>query len=111
MQTYLPLPLRSKVDERFKQMTWRINGTGESRNLLTNLRHIGTWVARIITDPRTLNKYVIIWEDEVKQITAHEIGERVSGDGDALKAKRIPVSSLNREAMRARLLTCCPRLR
>ncbi|KAI0705996.1 NAD-P-binding protein [Cerioporus squamosus] len=92
MQLYLPLPLRSTVAPDIKAMTWAIHGTGESRNLLTNLHHIGTWVARIVVDPRTLNKPVIVWEDEVKQKDAHEIGARVSGDGDALRAKRIHVS-------------------
>ncbi|RDX46057.1 NAD(P)-binding protein [Lentinus brumalis] len=92
MQFYLPLPLRSNAAPRFKEMSWSIYGTGESKNLLTNLHHIGTWVARIIADPRTLNKNVIIWEDEVTQKDAHEIGARVSGDGDALREKRIYVS-------------------
>ncbi|RDX49057.1 NAD-P-binding protein [Lentinus brumalis] len=92
MQFFLPLPLRSTVPSHVKAMTWSIYGTGESRNLLTNLHHIGTYVARIITDPRTLNKWVIVWEDEVVQKDAHEIGERVSGDGDALREKRIYVS-------------------
>ncbi len=94
MQFFLPLPLRSTVPSHVKAMTWSIYGTGESRNLLTNLHHIGTYVARIITDPRTLNKWVIVWEDEVVQKDAHEIGERVSGDGDALREKRIYVSAL-----------------
>ena len=94
MQLYLPLPLRSTVPPQVKAMTWAIHGSGESKNLLTNLHHIGTWVAKIIADPRTLNQSVIIWEDEVLQKDAHEIGARVSGDGDALRTKRIPVSDL-----------------
>ena len=61
--------------------------------MATNLDHIGTWVARIVADPRTLNQAVIVWEDEVKVNAAHDVGERVSGDGDALKAKRIHVSA------------------
>ncbi|RPD57587.1 NAD-P-binding protein [Lentinus tigrinus ALCF2SS1-7] len=92
MQFYLPLPLRSTVVPKVKAMTWSFYGTGESKNLLTNLHHIGTWVARIITDPRTINKAVIIWEEEVMQKDAHEIGARVSGDGDALRSKRIQLS-------------------
>ena len=59
--------------------------------LLTNVDHIGTYVARIVADPRTVNKAVIIWEDEVLQKDAHEIGARVSGDGDALRAQQIQV--------------------
>ncbi len=93
-QLFLPLPLRSNAPPHVKAMTWSIHGTGESRNLVTNVHHIGTFVARIIADPRTLNKSVIVWEDEVVQKDAHEIGERVSGDGDALREKRIYVSAL-----------------
>ena len=63
--------------------------------LLINLEHIGTWVARIIADPRTLNQAVIAWEDEVTANVAHDIGERVSGDGDALKAQRFYVSTFS----------------
>ncbi|TFK83840.1 NAD-P-binding protein [Polyporus arcularius HHB13444] len=91
-QLFLPLPLRSNAAPHVKAMTWSIHGTGESRNLVTNVHHIGTFVARIIADPRTLNKSVIVWEDEVVQKDAHEIGARVSGDGDALREKRIYVS-------------------
>ncbi|KAI0706010.1 NAD-P-binding protein [Cerioporus squamosus] len=92
MQLFLPYPLRSTAPQHLKEMSWSIYGTGESRNLLTNLHHIGACVARIIVDPRTLNKAVIIWEDEVQQKAAHEIGARVSGDEDALREKRIYIS-------------------
>ena len=91
MQFYLPLPLRSAVAPELKAMSWAVYRGGESRNLLTNLDHIGTYVARIVADPRTVNKAVIIWEDEVLQKDAHEIGARVSGDGDALRAQQIQV--------------------
>ena len=92
MQLYLPLPLRSAAPPPLKAMSWSFYGTGEAKNLITNLHHIGTWVAKIITDPRTLNKYVIIWEDETTQANAYELGVRYSGDGEALRAKRIHVS-------------------
>ena len=93
MQLYLPLPLRSAAPQAVKEMTWKIYGDGSARNLVTHNRHIGKYVARIITDHRTLNHAVIVWEDEVSQREAHEIGERVSGEGDALKNKRIAVSA------------------
>ena len=93
MQLFLPLPLRSGASAYAKAHSWTINGDGKHRNLGTNLDHIGTWVARIIVDPRPLNQAVIVWEDEVRQGDAHALGERVSGDGDALKAKRIVVST------------------
>ena len=91
MQLYLPLPLRSAAPPPLKAMSWSFYGAGQAKNLITNLHHIGTWVAKIIADPRTLNKQVIVWEDEVTQKDAHELGVRLSGDGDALKEKRINV--------------------
>ncbi|KAI0740576.1 NAD(P)-binding protein [Earliella scabrosa] len=93
MQLFLPLPFRSAAPESAKQRSWTISGDGERPNLLTNLDHIGTWVARIIADPRTLNQAVIVWEDEVTANVAQDIGVSASGDGDALKAKRIHVSA------------------
>ena len=96
MQSYLPLPLRSTLSPKANEMAHVRPTGGAARNLLTNLHHIGTWVARILTDPRTLNRAVIVWEDEVSQREAHEIGERVSGEGDALKNKRIVVSASSR---------------
>lgn len=40
-----------------------IHGDGNAPNLLTDLRDIGRFVARIIADERTLNKYVYTWGD------------------------------------------------
>ena len=94
MQLFLPLPFRTAAPESVKQRSWTVSGDGERPNLLTNLDHIGTWVARIIADPRTLNQAVIVWEDEVTANVAQDIGVNASGDGDALKAKRIHVSAL-----------------
>lgn len=91
MQLYLPLPLRSKTSETMKELSYTLVN-GEARNLVTNRDHIGTFVARIVADPRTLNNAVIIWEDEVTQNAVHELGEELSGDGYKLKAKRVYVS-------------------
>lgn len=77
-------------------MSYVLVGDGEARNLVTDRDHIGTFVARIVADPRTLNNAVIIWEDEVTQNDAHAIGEELSGDGDKLKSKRIYVSGSRR---------------
>ena len=92
MQLYLPVPLRSAAPQYLKEISWSVYGMGDSKQLLTNLYNIGPWVARIITDPRTINKSVIIWEDEATQTDAFELGVRFSGDGEALRAKRIDVS-------------------
>ena len=62
--------------------------------LLTHLSDIGVWVARIIADPRTLNQAGIVWGDEITANAAHDIGERISGEWEALKAKRTYVSAM-----------------
>ncbi|TBU55063.1 hypothetical protein BD310DRAFT_979917 [Dichomitus squalens] len=86
---FLPLPARTRVPPDVAAFTHLIVGTGEARTLVTDLRRIGLYVARIVGDPQTLNHAVIAWDEEVQSLRAHEIGERVSGDGDAMKAKRI----------------------
>ncbi|KAI8978174.1 NAD-P-binding protein [Trametes punicea] len=91
MQLALPLPERSASP--MKASSYEVYGAGDDRMLLTDLNHIGTYVARIVADPRTLNHAVIVWEDERTQLEGHEIGERTSGEGDALKAKRVYVSA------------------
>ena len=94
MQFYLPIPLSSKAPQVVKEMSWKIYQDGNARNLVTSNENIGKYVARIIADPRTLNQAVIVWEDEVSLEQAHALGEKLSGDGDALKAMRIVVRSL-----------------
>ncbi|KAI9063943.1 NAD-P-binding protein [Trametes sanguinea] len=91
MQLSLPLPERSA--SLIKAQSYTIFDKGDNKVLMTNLDHIGTYVARIVADPRTLNHAVIVWEDERTQLEQHEVGERASGEGDALKAKRVHVTA------------------
>ena len=93
MQLYLPLPLRSAAADHIKTFSWQIHGDGQARVLVSDVYNIGTYVTRIIADARTLDQSVIVWEEEVTQSAAHELGERLSGDGN-LKAKRIYVSTI-----------------
>ena len=88
MQLYLPVPLRSAAPQYLKEISWSVYGTGDSKQLLTNLYNIGPWVARIITDPRTINKSVIIWEDEATLDEAWEIAEKTFGE-EILKLKQV----------------------
>ncbi|OBZ72585.1 Casein kinase I 1 [Grifola frondosa] len=88
----LILPLRTGNLSPAKFLSWRFEGSGDKKVLVTDLKHIGDYVARIIKDERTLDQYVIIWEDEVTLKQAREIGEKASGEEDALKAQRIPLS-------------------
>jgi hypothetical protein len=57
-----------------------INGDGNMPTLLTEKRDIGRYVARIIRDPRTLNKRVVTWSDEISQNDIWSLMERLSGE-------------------------------
>ena len=92
MQAYLPLPQRTVVGEHSRANTETIVRKGESRNLVTDYRRIGMYVARIIADARTLNHSVMVWEDEVKQKRAHQLAERYSGEADFIRSRRVFVS-------------------
>ncbi|KAI0667029.1 NAD-P-binding protein [Trametes maxima] len=93
MQLSLPLPERSKAVFPGKENAYEVHNEGAQKILVTDHRHIGSFVARIIADPRTLNQAVIVWEDEVTQLEAHEIGERASGEEEVLKTRRIRLST------------------
>ena len=54
-------------------------GTGEVKTAVTDLDDIGKFVARIIADPRTLNRYVFIAGEEVTQNKVFAIAEEVTG--------------------------------
>ncbi|EPT01233.1 NAD-binding protein [Fomitopsis schrenkii] len=58
-------------------------------SLLTDVDHIGPWVARIVGDQRTANEYVIVWEDELTLRESREIAGAASGEAQALRAKRV----------------------
>ena len=92
----LPKSMHTKGTDRISQEIWRMShtivGDGTAPNLVTLVDHIGIYVARIIADPRTINRSVIIWEDEATQLQAQELGERYSGEAEEFRAQRIYVS-------------------
>lgn len=45
-----------------------------------DVRNMGRYVARIIADPRTLNKYVFAYDDVVPPNDIHAMIERVTGE-------------------------------
>ena len=107
MQMSLPLPARSTAREVYQRMLHRVYGPARNHVLLTDLRHIGTYVARIFADPRTLNHAVIVWEDERRQIEACEVAGRVSGEGGYFEERRELVSGAVSPSVGFRLLTDC----
>jgi hypothetical protein len=57
-----------------------IYGDGNTPTLLTDKRDQGRWMARIIKDPRTLNKRVVTHSDELSQNQIWDIAEKISGE-------------------------------
>ncbi|KAJ7024454.1 hypothetical protein C8F04DRAFT_1131378 [Mycena alexandri] len=53
---------------------------GKASNTLIDLKDIGRFVARIIKDPRTLNKSVLAYGDVLSENEIFEIMERLSGE-------------------------------
>jgi hypothetical protein len=55
-------------------------GDGSARNLLTDVRDVGEFVARIVRDPRTVNKRDVAWGDELSQKEVFDMVERYTGE-------------------------------
>ncbi|KAI1625073.1 isoflavone reductase family protein [Exophiala viscosa] len=77
--SFPPLP-SGKLDEFHFLGENKLYGDGNAPNLLTDLRDIGPFVARIIRDPRTLNKKVFTWSDELSQNEIYALAEKLSGE-------------------------------
>jgi hypothetical protein len=57
-----------------------IHAGGTAPTLLTDLRDIGPFVARIIKDPRTLNKFVFTYSDVLSENEIFALMEEMSGE-------------------------------
>ncbi|KAF7330996.1 Glycoside hydrolase [Mycena venus] len=57
-----------------------IHNGGSMPNIVTDERDIGSFVALIIKDPRTLNKYVVAYGDVLSENEIFEIMEELSGE-------------------------------
>ncbi|CAJ2500719.1 Uu.00g035720.m01.CDS01 [Anthostomella pinea] len=62
----------------FKGQT--IAGDGNVPNAITDLRDIGRYVAKIIVDDRTLNKYVFVYNELWKPNDIYSLLEKLSGE-------------------------------
>ncbi|KAL3479221.1 hypothetical protein BJX99DRAFT_268638 [Aspergillus californicus] len=58
-----------------------IHGDGNAPTILTDLRDIGRFVARIIADERTLDKYVFTAGEVLSENEVFQIVEELSGEG------------------------------
>ncbi|OAG36731.1 hypothetical protein AYO21_09115 [Fonsecaea monophora] len=77
--SFPPLP-SGRLDDIHFMGENNLYGDGSAPNLLTDLRDIGRFVARIIKDPRTLNKKVFTWSDELSQNEIYAVAENLSGE-------------------------------
>lgn len=68
----------------------RIPGDGEMPSARTHIRDIGRYVARIVADPRTLNKSVFAYNEVLTQHQVFDIFERLSGETLERKYVRLP---------------------
>ncbi|KNG81811.1 isoflavone reductase family protein [Aspergillus nomiae NRRL 13137] len=57
-----------------------IHAGGNTPTLLTDVRDIGPFVARIISDPRTLNQAVYTWSDVLTENEIFDMMEELSGE-------------------------------
>ncbi|GBE81331.1 hypothetical protein SCP_0310580 [Sparassis crispa] len=89
----ITLPCSSPSKSPVLSMSRELYNGGMKKMLVTNLDNVGEYVARIITDERTLNHSVLIWEDQVTGWDAKEIGAKVSGEGSTLMETIVHVSA------------------
>lgn len=73
-----------------------IAGDGSKLSALTNLHDIGTYVARIVVDERTLNKYVLCYNEMWPQKQIWDLFEKLSGE-------EIPRPYVSEAELRARI--------
>ncbi|KIL85895.1 hypothetical protein FAVG1_10864 [Fusarium avenaceum] len=79
-QMSLPSLPSGKIDDQIVFPVASIKGDGNTESALIDKRDIGKYVARIITDPRTLNKSVFIYGEIWTQNGLFDLLEKVSGE-------------------------------
>ncbi|KAF2027043.1 NAD(P)-binding protein [Setomelanomma holmii] len=77
-----------------------VYGDGTAKILLTDLRDIGRFVARVVRDPRTLDKKVFTWSDELSQLECFSIVEKLTGE--TIERTQVPLSDIVDAVRRAR---------
>ncbi|KAH7072081.1 hypothetical protein BKA63DRAFT_62328 [Paraphoma chrysanthemicola] len=77
-----------------------VYGEGNAKNLLTDVRDIGRWVAKIVKDDRTLNKKVFTWSDELSQNECFEVVEKVCRE--KIERIHVPLAEVEDDVKKAR---------
>lgn len=79
-QVSLPALPSGKIDYALKFPTTIMAEDGSHASAITDLRDVGKYVAKIITDERTLNKYVFAYNEVWTQEQIHSHLEKVTGE-------------------------------
>jgi hypothetical protein len=79
-QGTLPKLPSGRIDYLVKFPIEHLNGDGQIPSALTDLRDIGKYVARIIADTRTLNRYVFVYNEVLTQEQIWSELEQASGE-------------------------------
>lgn len=76
----------------FTDISRTIFGSGDVKSSYSDNKDIGKFVARIISDERTLNRYVFCWAEQRTQNEIFALAERIAGR--PIPTKHIPAESL-----------------
>jgi len=90
-----------RIDYALSLPMEEIYGTGEQKSALTDLRDVGRYVARIIQDDRTVNKYVFCYNELHSQLDSWAILEKLSGEA-------IPRKYVSQEEVEADIAEALP---
>jgi len=90
-----------KVDYSLSFPAEEVFGTGEPLSALTDLQDVGRYVARIVFDERTVNNYVLCYNEMHSQLDAYALMERLSGE-------IIPRVHVSREELEADVAEALP---
>ncbi|KAI1370132.1 hypothetical protein F4677DRAFT_384018 [Hypoxylon crocopeplum] len=95
-QVILPRLPSGRIDYAIMEMTDGIIADGNVPLALTDLRDVGRYCVRIISDPRTLNRMVLAYNEVFTHNQIFDLLERLSGE--QLERKQVPA-----EVLRARI--------
>ncbi|KAI3579542.1 hypothetical protein IWW34DRAFT_913531 [Fusarium oxysporum f. sp. albedinis] len=91
-QVNLPKLPSGRIDYAAMETADGIAGDGNVLFALTDVRDIGSYVARIITDSRTLNRMVLAYNEVLSQNQIYDLLERLSGE--KLERKYVPAEAI-----------------
>ncbi|KAM0701518.1 hypothetical protein Q7P35_009768 [Cladosporium inversicolor] len=102
-QVAFPALPSGKIDYALGLPVEEIYGTGEQKSALTDLRDVGRYVARIIQDDRTVNKYVFCYNELHSQLDWWAILEKLSSE-------TIPRNFISQEEVEAEIAEALPKI-